>query len=152
MSALLETQVRCSTFIRGDIERVYDLFATARGLDAWFTTGATVDARAGGEIVYRWKDWGVDKVTTEARGRVHLVQPPHRFVFEWDSADVKPTTVEIDLQRADGGTIVRLREYGFENTPRGRQCLAQEASGWGEALTLVKFYVEHGLKYFGDSK
>jgi uncharacterized protein YndB with AHSA1/START domain len=140
-------EVRHSVFIRAAPRAVYDLFATAAGLDSWFTTGAEVEARAGGQIAYRWKDWGPEHVTTEAVGRVHEASPPARFVFDWDSADERPTTVEMNFEAADGGTVMRLRESGFSDGVRGEQALAREASGWGEAMTLAKFRVEHGLHY-----
>jgi uncharacterized protein YndB with AHSA1/START domain len=140
-------EVRHSVFIRADPHAVYDLFATASGLDSWFTTGAEVDARTGGAITYRWKNWGPEHVTTEAVGQVREADPPSRFVFDWDSADERPTTVEMDFEAVDGGTLMRLREFGFSDGPRGEQAAVREASGWGEAMTLAKFRVEHGLRY-----
>ena len=35
-------------------------------------TGAEIDARAGGATVWRWVDWGPDRVT--AKDRVHGVR------------------------------------------------------------------------------
>jgi uncharacterized protein YndB with AHSA1/START domain len=58
-------ELRRATFIRAPIERVYPLIATAEGLDSWFTSGASLEPRPGGEIVYRWKGWGADRITTE---------------------------------------------------------------------------------------
>lgn len=140
-------EVRHSVFIRAAPRAVYDLFATASGLDSWFTTGTEIEARSGGRIVYRWKDWGPEHVTTEAVGLVHEADPSRRFVFDWDSADERPTTVEMDFEAVDGGTVMRLRESGFSDSARGDQALVREASGWGEAMTLAKFRVEHGLRY-----
>ncbi len=147
MTNLVDTDIRHSTFVRAPPEKAYAAFATSQGLDAWFTTGAEVDARPDGKIVYRWKDWGPNHVTTQALGTVHEARPPQRFVFDWDSGDVNPTIVEIDFKQVNNGTLIRLRENGFQDTPRGRERLAREATGWGEALTLVKFYLEHGLRY-----
>ncbi len=144
---LLDVEIRYPILVRADPERVYDAFATSAGLDGWFTSGATVDARPGGEIVYRWKDWGPHRVTTEARGKVHEARRPERFVFEWDSGDERPTIVELDFERVPEGTVVRLRERGFTDTPRGSARIVMEASGWGEALALAKLWVEHGLRY-----
>jgi len=57
------------------------------------------------------------------------------------------TTVEIDFAKIEEGTAVRLIEYGYEDSPEGVKNLIERASGWGQALTLLKFYVEYGLKY-----
>ena len=140
-------EVSHSVLIRAEPGAVYDLFGTAAGLDSWFTTGAEVDAKAGGTIVYRWKDWGADAVTTEARGVVREADRPRRFVFDWDSDDDRPTTVEMRFEARGTGTVMRLREYGFSAGERGRTALAREASGWGEAMTLAKFRIEHGVRY-----
>jgi uncharacterized protein YndB with AHSA1/START domain len=140
-------EVKHSVFIRATPLVVYDVFATAAGLDSWFTTGAEIDARRGGRIVYRWKDWGPEHITTDAVGQVHDVDPPNRFVFDWDSADEQPTTVEMHFEAVDGGTVMRLGEFGFSEGARGEQALAREAAGWGEAMTLAKFRVEYGVRY-----
>lgn len=140
-------EVRHSVFIRAAPRAVYDLFATAAGLDSWFTTGAEVDARPGGRIAYRWTDWGPDHVTADAVGKVHEADPPRRFVFDWDSADERPTTVTMDFEDVDGGTVMRLRESGFSDGARGEEVLTREACGWGEAMTLAKFRVEHRVRY-----
>ncbi|HLE50978.1 MAG TPA: SRPBCC domain-containing protein, partial [Anaerolineales bacterium] len=73
---------------------------------------------------------------------------PERFVFQWYPDNPSyPTTVEVDFQPTAGGTIIRLREHGYHDTPTGRKALINCATGWGEALTLLKFYVEHGIRY-----
>jgi uncharacterized protein YndB with AHSA1/START domain len=144
---LIDVGINCSTFVRAPRERVYDAFATAEGLDGWFTTGTTMEPRPGGGMVWRWRDWGPDRVTTEAVARILEVRRPERFSFAWDSGDTDPTTVEMTFEEAEGGTIVRLREHGYHDTPRGLRAMLDCAAGWGEALTLAKFYVEHGLLY-----
>lgn len=145
--ALIDAPIEHSTLVRASADRVYDAFATAAGLEAWFTTGATVDARPDGEMVWRWKDWGPERITDEARGTVHEARRPVRFVFDWDSGDSNPTLVEIDFEPRGDGTVVRLRESGYHDTPRGRRACLNCAAGWGEALTLVKFWLEHGIRY-----
>jgi uncharacterized protein YndB with AHSA1/START domain len=148
MAKLIDLEIRVATLVRAAPERVYDGIATAAGLDGWFTTGATVDARPGGEIRLRWKNWGPDRVTLEDGGPVLEARRPERFVFQWspdDSSYLIP--VEIDFEPCDEGTVIRVRQHGHRDTPNGWQTLIQCASGWGEALTLWKFYVEHGIRY-----
>ena len=144
----LDMEIRHATWIRAAREIVYAAFTTAEGLDGWFTHGAAVDARPGGEIRFRWEDWGPEHFYGEDRGPVLEARPPERFVFQWhpDGA-AYATTVEVDFEPSVGGTTIRLREYGYQDTPSGRKAFAECAAGWGEALTLLKFYVEHGLRY-----
>ena len=148
MSGPGDLEIRHATFIRSDPDKVYDALATAEGLDAWFTEGAEVDPRPGGEIHFRWRDWGPDKVTGEDGGPVLEAIRPQRFVFQWHpESESYATTVAVDFIPVEDGTTVRLLETGYQDTPSSRECLMDCAAGWGEALTLLKVYVEHGIRY-----
>lgn len=114
-------EIKQATFVRASADQVYNAFTTSEGLDAWFTKGAEVDPRLGGEILFRWRDWGPDRVAGEAGGPVLEAVPPERFVFQWHPEDASyATKVEIDFTKIAGGTTVRLREYGYLDTPSSR--------------------------------
>lgn len=137
MGEVKDLEIRQATLVRADPQRVYEAFTTAEGLDAWFTDGSTVDPRPGGEIRFRWRDWGPDKVTGEDGGPVLEAVKLRRFVFQWHPEDESyATTVEVDFTPTEGGTVVRLREYGYQNTQTSQRCQLDCAAGWGEALTL----------------
>jgi uncharacterized protein YndB with AHSA1/START domain len=137
-----------AVLVRSAPELLYDALTTGEGLDSWFTTGAEVEPHTGGHIRFRWVDWGPDGITTEDGGPVLEANRPKRFVFQWhpDTPEYM-TTVEIDFEQVESGTLIRLREYGYLDTPSGRRACLDCATGWGEALTLLKFFVEHGLRY-----
>lgn len=118
---------------------------TAEGLDGWFTNGAIVDRRPEGKIIFKWVDWGVDKVNTQAVCPIIEVKVPERFIFKWWEDHY--TTVEMDFVEVEEGTIVSVKEYGYADTVEGHQRCLECAVGWGEALTLLKFFCEHGLRY-----
>ncbi|OGS47342.1 MAG: hypothetical protein A3K66_05850 [Euryarchaeota archaeon RBG_16_67_27] len=143
----LDVAIEHATLVRGPAERVFDAFATAEGLDAWFTSGTSLEPHPGGAFTWRWKEWGPDRVTTTSRGEVVAIERPERFVFLWESGNETRTRVEISFEAVADGTVVRLRETGYADTPRGRRAFMNCASGWGEALTLAKFYVEHEIRY-----
>lgn len=82
MPKLISEVIAHATFVAAAPEKVYDAIATAEGLEAWFTHGATVDARRNGSILFRWKDWGPDHFTGEDGGPVLEAQRPSRFVFQ----------------------------------------------------------------------
>lgn len=148
MTKLIDAEISHATFVNASPERVYDAIGSKAGLDAWFTTGAKVDARPGGEILFRWEEWGVDGVTAEDGGPVLEARRPERLVFQWHpDSPAYATTVEITFEPMQGGTVVRLREHGYQDTPGGCRAMLNCAAGWGEALTLLKFYVEHGIRY-----
>lgn len=129
-------------------ENAYDAITTAKGLDRWFTRGAEVEAKAGGHIRFRWEDYGPDGYTGENGGPVLEARRPERFVFQWtaDSGGYD-TTVEIDFEAHEKGTLVHLMEHGYEDSPMGMQDLLNRAMGWGCVLTMMKFYLEHGVTY-----
>jgi uncharacterized protein YndB with AHSA1/START domain len=84
----------------------------------------------------------------EDRGLILEANLPKRLVFQWqpDTPDYA-TTVEINIEPADGGTIIRLREYGYADTESALKAMLNCAVGWGEALTLLKFYLELDAHY-----
>lgn len=137
----IKLEARQSVFVRATRERVYDAFATAEGLDGWFTRGSRIDARPGGALLFRWVDWGAEKdITADVPGRVIEAKRPERLVFEWGEPGSE-STVEIIFEARDGGTLVKLREFGFRTVEN----VVENAGGWGEALTLAKFWLEHGI-------
>ena len=139
-------EIRAATLVRAPRERVFDALTRAEELDAWFTTGAEVDPQPSGEMIWRWVDWGPDGYTGEDRGPVLEATRPERFVFRWQAA-LGGTTVEIDFEDHPHGTVVRLREHGYPDTAAGWAGFADCSTAWGEALTLLKFYVEHDVRY-----
>ena len=136
--------IRHSVFIASAVETVYDMLTTGEGWDAWFTDGSEVDASPNGEVVLRWKDFGPSRITAEDGGAVLEAERNRRFVFEWEPGDTV-TTVAFTLTPHAGGTILELEESGYETLTSYMEC----ATGWGEALALLKFYLEHGVVY-GD--
>jgi uncharacterized protein YndB with AHSA1/START domain len=133
-------------YIAASPDRVYRMLTTAEGWDAWFTQGMEIDPRPGGSILFRWKKFKVDRYTGESGGPVLETDPGRRFVFQWTPGD-STTTIEFDLERLGPGTVVHVKESGHTTSERDLQQLVECASGWGEALTLLKMYLEHGVTY-----
>jgi uncharacterized protein YndB with AHSA1/START domain len=142
-------EIRHSVFIRAPREKVWAAFTTAQGLDGWWgTRGSEIDLRPGGKLTLRWHNWGAEgNINAEVECVVLEVKPPERFVYEWGESRDAMTSVEFDLEEREGGTLLRLREHGFAPTTKGRKSLEGNSIGWGEAATLLKFYVEHGVSY-----
>ena len=142
-------EIRHSVFIRAPRAKVWAALTTAQAMDAWWgTRGSEIDLRPGGTLTLRWRGWGAERDINADRDCVVIeVLAPKRFVFRWgDTADAM-TTVEFELEEREGGTLLRLREHGFAPTTKGRESFEGNSLGWGEAATLVKFFVEHGVRY-----
>ncbi|MFC2031394.1 SRPBCC domain-containing protein [Chloroflexota bacterium] len=138
--------IHYSTYIAAPPNKVFDMLTTASGWDAWFTTGAEVDARPSGSILFRWENFKGAGLTTMDGGGVLEVIPSRRFVFQWTPGE-STTTVEFDLEPRGAGTQVSVRESGYTATDHDLEALVDCAAGWGEALTLLKVYLEHGITY-----
>jgi len=148
MTKKMDEKVDFKILVRAEPERVYDALATAKGLDGWFTSGASVDDHAGGKIKFVWKNHGPDHYDGSSEGPILENNRPRRFVFQWKvDTDSYNTTVEIDFTKDAEGTMVRLVEHGYDDTPTGLRDLLARATGWGEVLTMMKYYVEHGVTY-----
>lgn len=134
------------THIDAPIEQVYETLTTAEGWDAWFTDGTTLEAVPGGTIRLRWVSFGADRTTTEDGGPVLEVQKNRKFVFQWQPGKAA-TAVSFELEKRGDGTLVRVGESGYsmDDIETALGC----AAGWGEALTLLKFWLERGVTY-GD--
>lgn len=67
--------------------------------------------------IFSWKGWGADRVSLEATGEVDSFEPNRLLRFRWN--------------------------YGLEGGPTLVEC----STGWGEALALLKIYLEHNITY-----
>lgn len=146
MAKALDVKIKQRTFIAATPDKVYDTITSAKEWDMFFTTGMELEPHAGGKCIFSWKDWGPDKYTLTVPGNVLEAKKPNLFVFMWGAED-SATTIRIELAEHTNGTIVTLTEDGYMDTQKGRAMILECASGWGEAITLLKFYMERGLVY-----
>jgi uncharacterized protein YndB with AHSA1/START domain len=141
----LPVPITHKTVVRKPRDEVFDALATAKGYDRWFTTGMRLEEKPDGEMLFVWRDWGAELVNTESPAIVVAHERPEKFAFRWWLD--RPTTVTITFEDHEEGTLVSVQESGYENSLTGWERCLDCATGWGEALTLVKFYLEHGVTY-----
>ena len=142
---LIAAPIVHKTIIRVDRNLVFEALATAPGFDRWFTRGTYLDEHTGGSLVFKWEDWGADRISSRATGRVVTYQRSLRFVFDWERRT--ETRVALEFSDTPDGTLVKVSEFGYPDEPSGWENCLDCATGWGEALTLAKFYLEHGITY-----
>jgi uncharacterized protein YndB with AHSA1/START domain len=109
-------------------------------------SGDYAPSRGRGSITLRWVNFGAGYRTTEDGGPVVDVVANRRFAFQWSPAG-HPTTVRFDLEERGPGTIVSVHEDGYLATSSDFAILVGCAVGWGEALTLLKYFLEHKVNY-----
>jgi uncharacterized protein YndB with AHSA1/START domain len=76
-------------------------------------------------------------------GRVTAWEPGARLALTWTQLgwpDDVSTNIEVTFEAADGGTLVRVEQTGFERVPDAEQYLAGYDAGW---KTVLGWYAEH---------
>lgn len=96
MADRLLPPIEYSTYINVAPGVVYDTLATAEGWNSWFTTTATVDARAGGSYRFHWENWAAERETVTLEGPVVEAEPASAFAFRWQTGEAM-TTVRFAL-------------------------------------------------------
>jgi uncharacterized protein YndB with AHSA1/START domain len=141
-----DVTVRHRVYVDLPVARVFELLTTADGWNAWFTSGATMDSRPGGSLTFEWRDFGPDFYTAHDFGRVLKVVQNEEFSFTWHPSE-QETVVTFKFEPRGNGCIVTVHEHGYEFKLSDVAVALQVASGWGEAMTLFKFYAEIGKLY-----
>jgi uncharacterized protein YndB with AHSA1/START domain len=149
----MSTPIRHSNYIDVGPDLVYETLTTAEGWNAWFTTGMELDLKPQGTIHFKWKNFGPTQDTVEDKGTVIEFEPNRSLTFLWHpQGENKPTQVKFYMEPKGNGTHLKLEETGYLDTPEGHAVFNSCATGWGEAMTLLKFYLEKGLTYTQPGK
>ncbi len=81
-------------------DEVWEALTDPEQLEEWFANDVELDAREGGEGVFRWDDG------EERRVKVVEAAPGERLVLDWDDDG----TVELTLEEVEDGTRLLVRE------------------------------------------
>lgn len=150
MTTTSNVSIKHQTWIAAPIERVFELVATGQGWNRWFTSSCLLEPRPGGRFQPEWRDFGPDRRGGRDEGRVLNLDAPRHIAFEWMPVEGVRTRFTFDLRSEEPGTAVRFADHGYPvTTQTDVNNLANSAAGWGQALTLLKFCAEHGLRYRG---
>lgn len=119
------------------VEKAFEAFSTAEGLNAWFTTGSVVDLHVGGRYSTADGDTGEFK----------KVEPNQRLVFTWEQPQHAPgSSVEVLFEDRGDRCVVNLTHRKL-----GSKADADDlkTGSWNWALDSLKSYLEtgSGVKY-----
>jgi uncharacterized protein YndB with AHSA1/START domain len=139
------------TYIKADQEEIFQILTTSEGWNSWFTdnTSINLSSEGTGEIRLRWTEFGSNKENIEDGGRILEVISNKSFIFQWSPGE-KETTVSFILEPYKEGTLIILEETGYSNSEKDLNACIGCAVGWGEAMMLLKIYIEHGIVYKQD--
>ena len=88
-------------------DEVWNALTEPERLEDWFATEVELDARPGGEGVFRWGDGD------ERHAVVRELDQAERLVLDWDDGG----SVAIELETSETGTLVRVVETSPEFAP-----------------------------------
>ena len=97
-------------------EEVWEALTEPERLEEWFATEVELDARPGGEGVFRWGDGD------ERHAVVREIEEVARLVLDWDDGG----TVVLELEPVVEGTRVRV----VESSPEFAPALGLRALAW----------------------
>jgi len=95
---------------------VWEALTKPERLEEWFASEVSLDARPGGEGVFRWGDGD------ERRAVVRELEPEERLVLDWEDDG----QVVLELEEVDGGT----RLHVVETSPEWSTALELHALAW----------------------
>ena len=124
--------------VRGASQRVFDMFATPAGLDAWWTARSRGTPVIGTDYQLWFApdyDW---------RARVTACDPGALFELEFTTAmqDWLGTRVRAELAQHDGVTTLRFAHVGW---PRDTEHYRVTSYCWAMYLRLLRRHVEFGV-------
>jgi uncharacterized protein YndB with AHSA1/START domain len=151
MSDSIEKQIE----LKAPVSRVWRALTDHREFGEWFRVkldGPFVPGQVSrGRITHP----GYEHVRWEAT--VQKMEPERLFSFTWHPYAIDPavdysheptTLVEFRLESKNGGTVLLLRESGFDAIPKDRRFEAFRMNdlGWTQQMTNIDRHVEHSAQ------
>lgn len=146
MSQSIEKRIE----LKAPVSRVWRALTDYRQFGEWFRVqleGPFVPGEvARGRVLYP----GYEHLTWEAT--IQQMEPERLFSFTWhpnavdadiDYSQEQPTLVEFTLQKTPAGTLLVVKESGFDKVPSDRRAEAfrRNDGGWTEQVKNIENYV-----------
>ena len=145
-------QIEKQVAIKAPVSRVWRALTDYKEFGEWFRVKLEGPFVAGqvsrGLLTYP----GYEHLKWEAV--VEKIEPQTLFSFTWhpyaidpkvDYSKETPTLVEFRLEKTAAGTLLRVKESGFDKIPNHRQleALRMNDGGWAEQMKNIESYVTH---------
>ncbi|MFN7924496.1 MAG: SRPBCC domain-containing protein [Bryobacteraceae bacterium] len=125
-------------------EQAWTAWADPAHISRWFTDRASGDPQPG-EIVY----WSFDKFYQDVPYQVVAAVPFLQYALRFAPQNRPPGLIEVRFAQSGSGTKIRLINSGFLHRGVWDEEFDGVLSGWKNALSLLKLYLE---SYFGRDK
>lgn len=130
--------------------RVWRALTDHREFGAWFRVDLDGPFIVGETVRGRMTYPGYEGYPFEAK--VEAMEPERRFAFSWvpgipdladEATDEPRTLVEFRLRPSEAGTVLDVRESGFDQLPEARRAsvLRDNAEGWTIQLDNIRAHV-----------
>ncbi|MGF7159594.1 uncharacterized protein YndB with AHSA1/START domain [Rhodoligotrophos appendicifer] len=139
--------------IKASVARVWRALTDYKEFGTWFQVALESQFVAGHPVRGRVTYPGFEHVTFEIH--VQAIEPQTLFSFTWHPYAVDPkidysqepqTLVEFRLQPMESGTLLSVRESGFDRIPMERRFEAYRMNegGWAEQMGNIQRHAESG--------
>jgi uncharacterized protein YndB with AHSA1/START domain len=136
--------------IAAPVERVWRALTDSRQFGEWFRVSLEGPFVAGEPVGGQLTFPGYEHVRMQIE--VKTIEPEKYFSYTWHpySVDPKvdytqetPTLVEFRLQAAEDGTLLTVKESGFDKIPEARRAEAfrMNTGGWAQQMKSIEAYV-----------
>lgn len=131
--------------------RVWQALADAESFGQWFGVRFEGQRFVPGQATQGYITYpGYEHLLMQVE--VQRVEPERLLSFHWhpyavdpevDYSQEAPTLVEFTLEEADGGTLLRVVESGFDRVPASRrdEAFRMNSGGWDEQMKNIERYV-----------
>lgn len=158
MATTTTNRIEKSVLIRAPRERIWRALSDAREFGSWFGVSLEGEFAPGRHLPGKIASTGPEDEHEPYIGRqcdlwVERLEPEQLFSYRWYACepaegerweDMPKNLVEFTLEAAEGGTLLRIVESGFDAVPLDRRAKAVEGNteGWAMQAERLKRYVE----------
>ena len=147
MEDFIEKQIQ----LAAPVGRVWQALTDSRQFGEWFRVtldGPFVEGKpVSGQLTFP----GYEHLRMELE--IKTIKPQTYFSYTWhpyavdpkvDYSKETPTLVEFRLQAAEGGTLLTVKESGFDKIPSARRAEAfrMNTGGWAQQMKSIEAYVD----------
>jgi uncharacterized protein YndB with AHSA1/START domain len=150
MTTTTTDRIEKKVFLHAPRARVWRALTDSKEFGTWF--GATISEpfRPGAKVEGRITHPGYEHLTMEIV--IEKLEPERLFSFRWHPYAIDPkmdyskeplTLIEFTLEEAEGGTLLRVVESGFDGIPIARraEALKMNDGGWTEQMKRIEGYL-----------
>lgn len=134
-------EIKASLKIQKSAHEVFEAIVDPSKMSNYFISKSTGRMESGKTLTWQFPEFDMKFPVNIGR-----IEKDKYISYSWnDMEDGRKTTVEIDLNQMNDGTIVTITEKERENDEKGIAWLKGNTQGWANFLACLKAYLEYGI-------